>query len=248
VIWRRVLEEVGGYCHCVIEDLDLTLRLRSRGYRLGLMNSKVLSEVPSSYQTMKNQLARWQFSGIWCLRRHIRDILGSGMGPWEKIDSVLWMIQFPSLSITALSTMISTVLVLLGVVLPPIQVMALNMAFTLLALAQFAIILIVGKRLGYGLWSSADNAVKSAVLALLLSFPMLIYAMEAITRDEWPWTPTPKGSRSRLGEVNLNHEVAAISVFATILAASMAMGNIAAVVYIIGIISVMIYGIRIIRR
>jgi len=247
VIWRRVLEEVGGYCHCISEDLDLTLRLRSRGYRLGLMSGKVLSEVPSSYRVMKNQLARWQFSGIWCLRKHLGEILRSNMSAWEKLDSILWAIQFPSLSITAISIIMSIILMFLGVLLPPIQIWLLNVVFVALILVQFVVIIMLSRRMGYSYLEGVANTAKSAVLALMLSFPMLIYAVEALTRDDWLWVPTPKGSRHNLRLGTLMHEVVTMMVLVAILIVAMTLREILVAVYTTCVIFIMAYGLSMVR-
>ncbi|WP_054855008.1 glycosyltransferase family 2 protein [Vulcanisaeta sp. JCM 16161] len=120
MIWRRVLESINGFCECTGEDLDLSIRLRSKGYRIGLIDADVYSEVPNTYLAFKKQFSRWLFNSIWNMKHNLRLLLMSNdVSMWEKVDGVLWMLQFPSMSFAALSILATVILSVIGVLIPP---------------------------------------------------------------------------------------------------------------------------------
>ncbi|MFB6470703.1 MAG: glycosyltransferase [Vulcanisaeta sp. AZ3] len=247
VIWRRVLNALNGFCECTGEDLDLSIRLRAMGYRVGLLNEDVYCEVPHDYLSLKKQFSRWLFNGVWNLRHNTLLLLKSReTSLWEKIDGILWMLQFPSMSFAAISILITAVLSLLGVIVPPIQILLLETLIVITTIPLIIVLLILSKRTGYGLWNTMVNMARSTLLAIVMSFPMLIYSIESLLTDEWVWIPTPKDPHvhANVSLRGLAHEILPIPILVTIMALLLINGQFITVIYIASITAILIYGLR----
>lgn len=255
VIWRRVLSSVNGFCRCTGEDLDLSIKLRAMGYRVGgLLDSVVYCEVPYTYPSLKRQFSRWLFNGIWNMKHNLRLLLSSkGTTVWEKVDGLLWMLQFPSISFAALSILITVVLSIIGVLIPPMPILFLEITNILIAFPPLIIALLsISKYVGYNAWDSISNAVKSALIMVFLSFPMLIYSVESLLTDDWEWVPTPKGTsfqhaihRNALLQ-DLIHEILAISILVMVMIVLVINKQLLTTIYIASIVAIMMYGLRLI--
>ncbi len=247
VIWRRVLESLGGFCECTGEDLDLTIRLRSRGYRVGLIDSDVYSEVPHTYLAFKRQFSRWLFNGVWNMRHNLRLLLSSGdASVWERIDGILWMLQFPSMSFAALSIFITAVLAVIGVLIPPMPILLLE---TLNAIATVPLVIVlwmISRRVGYSTWDFLMGAAKSALLMVLMSFPMLIYSVESLIASEWEWVTTPKGYPTHGHSFlrDLIHELLITLMLVAVMIALILNRQLLMMFYVASILIILLYGFR----
>lgn len=253
VIWKRVLNSVNGFCRCTGEDLDLSLRLRAMGYRVGLLDSAVYCEVPYTYPSLKRQFSRWLFNGMWNMKHNLRLLLSSkSTTVWEKVDGFLWMLQFPSISFAALSILITVVLSIIGVLVPPMPILFLEIINVLIAFPLIIALLSIGKYVGYNAWKSISNAAKSALIMVFLSFPMLIYSVESLLTDDWEWVPTPKGVsfqhtiRRNASLQDLIHETLAILVLVMVMIVLIINKQLLTTIYIAGIVAIMMYGFRLI--
>lgn len=249
VIWKHVLNKIGGFCECTGEDLDLSIRLRYLGYRVGLINEDVHCEVPHDYQSFKLQFSRWLFNGIWNLKHNINLVLRSKyMSKWEKIDAILWMLQFPSTSFAALSVIVSMIMGIMGVLIPPLSLSILEVTFILSIMALFIVIIMIGKNTGYKLRDTLTYNARVALVILLLSFPMLINTVESLISDEYQWVVTPKGPVNRLG-ISLRYmfsELIAMLLILAITILSIVYKQFILFIYSVTVLVLMIYGIRLI--
>ncbi|WP_069807413.1 glycosyltransferase [Vulcanisaeta thermophila] len=249
VIWKHILNELGGFCECTGEDLDLSIRLRSLGYRIGLINDDVYCEVPHDYQSFKLQFSRWLFNGVWNLKHNIKFVIRSkAMGVWEKIDAVLWMLQFPSMSFAALSVIMTMVMSAIGVLIPPLPLTILETAFIISTIAFFIIMLRISNHVGYGIRDTIMYSVRTALVMLVMSFPMLINTMESLVSDEYQWVVTPKGPMRRLnyGVRYILSELVVLSLVVMLTIVSIVYRNILLLIYSTVILILMIHGIRLI--
>ncbi len=250
VIWREVLNSINGFCECTGEDLDLSIRLRSRGYKVGLIDSDVYSEVPSTYLAFKKQFSRWLFNSIWNMKHNLRLLLMSNDATiWEKVDGVLWMLQFPSMSFAALSILTTVVLSVIGVLIPPIPILLLEALNAIVTLPLTIILWLISGGIGYKAWDFLVNAAKSALLAALMSFPMLIYSIESLITDEWEWTPTPKGYLTRRYSFlrgGLIHELSIILMLITVMIILILNNQLLTTFYIASILAILLYGFRLV--
>ncbi len=245
VIWRNVLESVGGFCECTGEDLDITIRLRAKGYRVGLIDSDVYVEVPQTYLALKKQYSRWLFSSIWNFKHNLRLLLSSkDMTIWEKVDGILWMLQLPSLSFAALSILITVILSVIGILVPPMPILLLETlnAITVLSLAM--VLWSISRRVGYSTRDFLINTARSALLAMIMSFPMLIYSVESLITDEWEWIPTPKGYSTYRYPIlrGLVHELSITLMLAAVMVILILNDQLIFMFYIADILAILLYG------
>lgn len=211
VMKRRVFEQLNGWCNCSADDLDLSIRARLRGFKIGLItNIYVNVEVPPNYTILKSQSARWLANGVWALRNYMKSIVKSrNLSLWEKIDAFLWLTQYPSLSAIPLSIVISILTYLLNVIIPPIPILTLQIIFTLLSFGIFFNSIIIGKKCGYSIIDIAGSLGRCAILSIALSYSALICTLKALFK-EWSWIPTPKGVKvlsSKTGNLVLEFTV-----------------------------------------
>ncbi len=103
---RSALDEIGGFDIGGGEDLDITLRLRARGWRVGFAADAVCyTDVPTAAWTLSRQRMRWERDSVRLRYRKFRDTmlpgttrfsLGEALHQWEfLIFSVAGAILFP---------------------------------------------------------------------------------------------------------------------------------------------------------
>lgn len=251
VIWRRVLEAVNGFCECTGEDLDLSIKLRALGYKVGIVNSDVACEVPFTYLSFKRQFSRWLFNGVWNMKHNLRLLLTSkNMTLWEKVDGVLWMLQFPSSSFTALSILITLILSVIGVLIPPMPILVLELLNSIAVLLLFTELLMISKYVGYDIRNSIIQITRTALLTVVFSFPMLVYSLESLVTDEWEWVTTPKGSPNYKfmhfrGTIrNLIHELSIIPAITAVVVVLVLNHQLLIMPYVLMIALVLAYGLK----
>ncbi|ADN50894.1 glycosyltransferase [Vulcanisaeta distributa] len=249
VIWRKVLDSVNGFCECTGEDLDLSIRLRSKGYRIGLIDSDVYSEVPNTYLAFKKQFSRWLFNSIWNMKHNLKLLIMSDYASiWEKIDGVLWMLQFPSMSFVALSILATVILSVIGVLIPPMPILLLE-ALNALTVAPLATVLwLISNSIGYKTWDFFTNAARSVLLTILMSFPMLIYSIESLITDEWEWIPTPKGYLTHRYSFlrDLVHELSIVLMLTATIIVLILNDQLLTMFYVAGVLIILLYGFRLV--
>ncbi len=248
VIWRWALDGLGGFRECVGEDLDLVARARAMGLRLCLLKSDVLCEVPRSYTALKRQFGRWLFNGIWNLRVNLRLIMKSRhMSRYEKLDFILWCLQFPCLALVPISLVTTAVLFALGVVVPSMELL-ISSSISSALMGIFALeALIVARRLGYDVTQSIRLMANSGLLMMLLSIQMLIDLLKALYAKTWEWIPTPKGFRVVKEEASgLVPEITAL-VLATLTLPLLTCRPLA-FLYALGILALLVYALNLVRR
>lgn len=93
--WRReAVVQAGGYqSDTMAEDMDLTWRLRRKGWRIATANRAIaLTEVPDTLKGLFRQRFRWAYGTLQCLWKH-RSALGRyGWFGWLVLPS-LWLFQ-----------------------------------------------------------------------------------------------------------------------------------------------------------
>ena len=115
VISKNLLTKIGGFCEkCLLEDVELSLRLLIKGYSVCFVNDiHTLLEVPSTYYAYRLQQERWAYGAAQLLRMYWKRILNSKMDIVKKIENILYLSQyFSSLSIVLLNIIVfmSTIL------------------------------------------------------------------------------------------------------------------------------------------
>lgn len=114
IIRREVLEKIGGFNeNCILEDVDLGLRLFLKRYNVGfLTNTYVSLEVPSDYLSYREQQKRWAYGAAQVLKKYFINILKSTRSIVEKLEYFIYLSQYLSSLFLLLFTLLATLLYL----------------------------------------------------------------------------------------------------------------------------------------
>ncbi|MBI3657026.1 MAG: glycosyltransferase [Acidobacteria bacterium] len=102
--WRRgLVERAGGFAaDTLAEDQDLTLRIRSMGYKVGYEEEAIAwTEAPDTLRTLARQRFRWAFGTLQCMRKHIALLFRPRYGALGMVSLPnVWIFQilFPFIS------------------------------------------------------------------------------------------------------------------------------------------------------
>lgn len=97
VMRRTAVEQVGGFDVHTCEDLDLTIKLRERGWRIAFAPATLcLTEVPATVRGLIRQRLRWDNSLISLVLRKYRNLydLGAANFSFRSLMGALDMILF----------------------------------------------------------------------------------------------------------------------------------------------------------
>ena len=91
---RRALEEVGGYLtDTLAEDMDLTWRIRRKGWKIDTEAGAVaLTEAPATTRAFFKQRFRWSYGTLQCLWKHRDALFRYGWFGWVGLPT-LWLFQ-----------------------------------------------------------------------------------------------------------------------------------------------------------
>lgn len=93
---REALEEVGGWCDCVGEDIVLTWAFLARGWRVGhAEDACCFTHAPEALGTFIRQRRRWARGMMEAFRRHPRVLLKPRMSTFF----IFWNLLFPWLDV-----------------------------------------------------------------------------------------------------------------------------------------------------
>ncbi|HWD40448.1 MAG TPA: glycosyltransferase family 2 protein, partial [Fimbriimonas sp.] len=93
--WRKsAVQEVGGYVNDTLaEDMDLTWRLRRKGYRLANeAQAYAYTEAPQTFGAFFRQRFRWAYGTLQCLYKHRGAVFHYGWFGWLALPA-LWIFQ-----------------------------------------------------------------------------------------------------------------------------------------------------------
>jgi hypothetical protein len=158
------------------------------------------------------------------------------------------MLQFPSMSFAALSILVTVILSIIGVLVPPISILFLEAINAIIVIPLTIILILISRRVGYGMWDFITNAVRSVLLTILMSFPMLAYSIESLLIDEWEWVPTPKGQLTHSYSFlkDLIHELLIILVLIAVMITLVLSNQVLTTLYIASILAILLYGFKLI--
>lgn len=107
IYWKKYVLEVGGWRHCVGEDIVLTWGLLQKGYRVGFAENAIsFTRVPIRYKNFFYQRSRWARGMIEAFRQHPYVL-------WQKkLITMLffWNLLFPLIDMTYLLVFIPGVI------------------------------------------------------------------------------------------------------------------------------------------
>lgn len=199
LIKRSLLENIGGLCRCKGDDIDLAIRIWLRGGRIGIINMRAFTEVPSTYYAFRSQMIRWSSNDIWAFKRYINDILLSDKGLLDKVDVLIWLLKYPVSYIGLVSIVAMAIMQLFNILIPPLPLLAISIATDIAGIVLVLMLIVVGRKLGYGYRETLGSLIIGGLTMYALAFPLMVYMAKAAIGD-LPWLYTPKATKALLRE------------------------------------------------
>ncbi len=195
VIPKNILIEIGGfYEKCLLEDVELGLRLLSKGYRVCFANDiHTLLEVPSTYYAYRLQQERWAYGAAQLLRTYWRRILRSKIDSVKKIENILYLSQyFSSLSIVLLNILIPIFTVLFGKLVVAMSFIYSFMFWIVISLLYSVLFLKYVRGL-LSFTRALRILGRTAGLTFMLAPTLAISSIKGLANLASEWHVTPKG-------------------------------------------------------
>lgn len=198
LIKRNILMEVGGWDErCVAEDLELSIRLKLKGYRVVYNDSvHIWIETPSRYSDLKTQQRRWACGISQLLFKHFKSILTAKLKVAEKISLLIYLTQYWGLAFVGLSIALLPLLALLGGEPPLLPLLPLSI-IGISAIATYGYEIMKYKFSEHTSLRSIKVLGRAAALTIAMSFDSLIYSLRPLMKMKCSWRVTPKGSSKK---------------------------------------------------
>lgn len=104
---RKVIEEVGPWDPSMIQDdLEIGARLIYAGKRICSSSSSVLVEVPDNLISFYIQQTRWAMGSIEVLIHRRKEIFSDKASIWEKLDLLIFLLQYVPIALTFVAALI----------------------------------------------------------------------------------------------------------------------------------------------
>lgn len=248
-IRKSLLKRAGGFCDCVADDYDISLKVLLAGGRIVYDGGEpIVVEIPSTYFAFRKQFARWVFNSSYIVRRYLLRILRSKLPLRYKLSLALNLLQHPLLVTTTIFLpIVGLAAAYTGYIIPPLPVAILEAALGVATIVLLWHVVALTRREGYGLLESLATAAQNGVMSLMIDITAFVYMLLGLFRDSITWRVTPKGSsqlsfrESYAPELIYTAAVAAVLIWA--LAAHMLMFALSALTLLL----VLIYGLYLIR-
>jgi len=162
VFRRRAVIDVGGWSsQTLAEDLDLSIRLRLRGWQWVYDKSvECPGELPGSFTILRRQQFRWASGFAGCLSKHLRSLLNtSQMSLVQKVEALIYLSEYAA-----------SPLIAIGVVLAVLYCLVFPIDFIM-----------------YGFWYSALAAFTVVMSALIYTAPLAMFSV-AVYRATDGWS------------------------------------------------------------
>lgn len=211
LIRREFFNRINGLCKCKADDIDLALRIWLMGGRIGVINSRVFTEIPSTYGAFRSQTIRWATNDMWALKRYLTQIIKSSRrGFLDKVDALLWLTKYPAVYIGLLSIVTTIIMQIFNIIVPPLPLLILSIIVDLAGVVLVALIITVGKAMNYSNWDLFKSLVVGGLTMYALGFPLMVYIVKSLVGD-LPWFYTPKASKALMVQRFLIERVVVLS-------------------------------------
>ncbi|MFB6490487.1 MAG: glycosyltransferase [Thermoproteus sp. AZ2] len=213
---KRLLDRLGGFCDCVADDYDISLRALAAGARIVYDEGQpVLVEIPAIYAAFRRQYARWVFDSAYVIRKHIVRLMKSRLPLRVKLGVVLDLLQHPLLiTTTIIMPIVGLAAAYTGYLIPPLPITALEVAVAAVALAISWHVAVLARREGYGVLEALSSLALSGLVLLLMDVVAFAYMALGFVSDTITWRVTPKGESQRTYREALWPELAYTAVVA----------------------------------
>jgi len=192
-----VLRKIGGWDdQIIIDDLPLTIKLLSKGYKIGYVkNAKSFIEVPKTYKSFKLQQKRWAYGGLKTAIRYFKDLFYARIPIRLKIDMFLYLIQYQITMINLLFVVAAISSIILStdlLCLPPIFSVIWNISLITYVLCYFDSI----REENYSLVRAVINLGRGSAILISLIPTFLIASIKVLLGKNVEWKVTPKGKKA----------------------------------------------------
>ena len=192
---KDALLKVGLWDEGIVQDdMHIGTKLMWKGYRVGFVDNVSLRVlVPSRYEALKLQQARWSYGAMETLKNGWRRIFRSPYPFLKKVEATLFLMQYVPHALLAFS----------GIVIPAIA-LVLRQDIMFLGVVPATFLLVLIGFYGYSFYSSLRETGLSKSLTLRtmgasssftisLSPIVLAYTIVGILRNRYNYRVTPKG-------------------------------------------------------
>ncbi|CCC82670.1 Glycosyltransferase [Thermoproteus tenax Kra 1] len=217
-IKKSLLKRVGGFCDCVADDYDISLKVLLSGGRVVYDGGVPVSvEIPATYFAFRKQFARWVFNSSYIARKYVARILEAPLPLRERASLILTILQHPLIVATSLFLpLMGLVATYTGYLIPPLPVLALELASASLTFILLYYTTSLARSEGRGLAESLALTAQNALIALLINVTAFVYMVAGFFRDSITWRVTPKGSTQLSFKESLAPELSYIGVVAAV--------------------------------
>ncbi|MGC8583574.1 MAG: glycosyltransferase [Thermoproteus sp.] len=193
---KDLLRRAGGFCDCVADDYDISLKVLLAGGRIVYDGgAPIMVEIPSTYFAFRKQFARWVFNSSYILRRYLVKVLRSDLPLRSKLSILLNVAQHPLLVTTAVFLpVVGLAAAYTGYIIPPLPVAALEAALAVATAVLLRYVVALARREGYSLTESLAIAAQNGVISLMIDITAFVYMLMGFFRSSITWRVTPKGS------------------------------------------------------
>ncbi len=196
-IRTNVLKRIGGWDEkIIIDDLPLTIKLLSNGYRIGYAsNVKSYIEVPKTYKSFKSQQKRWAYGGLKTAINYFKDLVSAKIPVRLKIDMLLYLIQYQITMINLLFIVAAVSSIIFSVdllFLPPIISIIWNISLVAYALCYLDSI----REENYSAFKAIINLGRGSALLISLIPTFFSASFKVFLGKSIEWKVTPKGKRA----------------------------------------------------
>ena len=110
VFRKTAVVDVGGWSSDTLaEDLDLSIRLRLRGWRWVYNRSiECPGELPASFTVLRRQQFRWASGFAGCLSKHLRNLVTTNqMSLMQKVEAMIYLSGYAASPLIAVGVVLS---------------------------------------------------------------------------------------------------------------------------------------------
>ncbi|MEM4493612.1 MAG: glycosyltransferase family 2 protein [Pyrobaculum sp.] len=224
---KKFLQEMGGFCNCTADDYDISMKAYLHGGRVVYSPGvPVYVEVPGGYAAFKKQYARWTYNSAYLLAAYGLKIFKLRMPLPHRISVFLNVATHPLMIMTTFAIMLSGLAMgYMGILLPPLHILILQLALGIAALAQVYYVYKLARGDGHSFVAVAGKLAKSAALLLVLSPYLALYVVLGALRRRIRWHITPKGLASVLSGRAGPYEIGLAAALGALFAYSLTTAN-----------------------
>ncbi|MFP3205177.1 MAG: glycosyltransferase family 2 protein [Metallosphaera yellowstonensis] len=189
---RTAIEEVGPWDPSMIQDdLEIGARLIHKGKRICASSSSVFVEVPDNLVSFYIQQTRWAMGSIEVLVHRRKEIFSKNLSLREKLDIIVFLLQYVPIALTFLAALVLVPLALFGV--DVLRTPLLVLWFGALGIYGFNFIK-TAKKTGLNLLESMRALGKISSYTVAIS-PFILLGLISGLRKERKYIVTPKGKK-----------------------------------------------------